>query len=678
MSFWQLYKTRPHVPLILGAAVFLPALVVGFVLWHFLSEQIENGYQKRLETSLKIFELILENKLTSSEDSLTRFAADNTLQITIELDIRPQLKKYLASQYALTKMSFIQVTNIHGEDLATVGTLPAHFKISSDCSASCCTSIRMMSSLDDHLYAIFSVPVLSQNKLLGFVHGGFNLTTKEYRQHLRNKLDAVPAFLMNDHYIGEKQPHLPEKIIIEGEMYTLTVGAEHFKALRHSFILNGENILLEVQISIEHLQERMGKALWMIGLVFGVIIIVALFALWMYGLKIRAEEDKNKLEGQLRQAQKMEAVGTLAGGIAHDFNNILAAILGYAELAREEIPPSSRAKEDLDEVIRACIRAKDLVKQILTFSRKSPKERIAIAVYSLVNEAIKLIRASIPTTIEIRTNLDRQCGKICADPTQIHQVVMNICTNAAQAMEAEGGILEIGLHAVTLGAHDLGDNHDMVPGPYVELSISDSGPGIPAEIKNLIFDPYFTTKEMGKGSGMGLAVVHGIIKSHHGMIRVDSTVGRGTTFRLYFPRIEDEESEKIIEDSSLPRGKARILVVDDEQGLVDITCQRLTKLGYTATGETDSTAALELFCSNPQAFDLVISDFAMPKIAGDKLIQGIRAARSDIPVILCSGYGVKIDDPRFQGLNINAFTFKPMNTTELAQAVSKALADSDH
>ncbi len=673
MSFWQIYKKQYYVPIILGSLVFLPALVVGFVLWIFLSGQIEDGYQKRLETSLKIFELTLGHKLKNTEDSITRFAADNTLQVTIDLDIRPQLKKYLASQFSLTETSFLQVIDNQGQILASAGRPPFLKQDSTQPFGEGFLLHKEIIRSGNDLYAIYYVPVKSKNKSLGHVLGGINLTAKKDLEQLQKQLDASPAFLWDGHYLSHNQQKLRDKPIILGQMYGLQIADEHYKALRDTFVFNGQPLDLEVQVSVEKMQTRFGRAMGLITVVLLVIIGVVIFALRMFGLKMRAEEEQKKLAGQLRQAQKMEAIGTLAGGIAHDFNNILAAILGYAELALEAIPKKNPAKEDIQETIKACMRAKELVKQILTFSRKSPQQRVPLSAFPLVSEALKLIRASLPTTIDIRTKLDPHCGDIFADPTQIHQVVMNICTNAAQAMEGSGGILEVDLHTVTLTPQDLRNEPGLKPGPYVELVIKDSGPGIPPEIKDLIFDPYFTTKGMGRGSGMGLAVVHGIMKTHDGMIKVDRVNNR-TTFHLYFPQIKGTETSKKQIDSPVPKGNARILVVDDEKPIVDITCKRLNTLGYSMTGETDSIAALELFTKDPMAFDLVITDLSMPKMAGDKLTKELRKVREDIPIILCTGYGFKVEDKTLKEMDIDAIAFKPLNKQELAEIVQRTLA----
>jgi PAS domain S-box-containing protein len=383
----------------------------------------------------------------------------------------------------------------------------------------------------------------------------------------------------------------------------------------------------------------------------------------------RAEEEKTKLEADLRQAQKMEAMGTLAGGIAHDFNNILAAIIGYSELAREDIPESSHAREEIDEVILAGKRARDLVKHILAFSRKTEKNRFPVKIQPLAEEVLNLLRATLPSTIEIRKNFDPLCGNILADPTQIHQILLNLCTNAAQAMDEKGGILE-----VTLSREEMGGPGEQAPSTHVKLTVKDTGTGIEAHLLDKIFDPYFTTKEYGKGSGMGLAVVHGIVNAHQGSIHVESTPGVGTAFHVYFPESLEESPEEepsIMEYST--RGAESILVVDDEKSITDMTKHRLERLGYQVTVKTDSTEALSLFRSAPKTFDLVITDQTMPKLTGEQLADELMQIRKDIPIILCTGYSSKMDPNKARNMGIKAFLMKPVDKNELAATIKRIL-----
>lgn len=388
-------------------------------------------------------------------------------------------------------------------------------------------------------------------------------------------------------------------------------------------------------------------------------------------LRKKAEQEKIAFEAELRHAHKMEAIGTLSGGIAHDFNNILSAILGYAEIAKYKIPEESPAKETLDEVLKAGNRAKLLVRQILAFSRKDEHQHVPVKVHLVVKETIDFLRAAIPTTVQIKVNTDPGCGYILADPTQIHQVLMNLCTNASQAMEDKGGLLCIDATAVELKADELENGSN--PGAYVRLSIKDTGVGIEKELLDRIFDPYFTTKEFGKGSGMGLAVVHGIVKSHDGIITVESIPGKGTTFNLFFPRIASVVEKQVPGTAPLPVGKEKILIVDDDADIAGITQNRVELLGYQATAKTSSLETLELFRSDPRAWDLVITDQTMPDMTGAELASELLAIRPDIPIIMCTGFSSKIDTNKASLIGIKAFIMKPVDNTELAKTVRQVL-----
>jgi PAS domain S-box-containing protein len=306
--------------------------------------------------------------------------------------------------------------------------------------------------------------------------------------------------------------------------------------------------------------------------------------------RLATEADKEKLNAQLQQALKLEAVGTLASGIAHDFNNILSAILGYTELVQFKLPPDSEVGSDLAEVVKAVNRAKYLVKQILTFSRQAKHEQRPLHIHLIVKEALKLLRASIPTTIEIRTKIDPQCGTVLADPTQIHQVLMNLCTNAYQAMRETGGVLAIELSRVEiLPEDDKVSGLHLAPGSYVQLQVSDTGCGMDRALQERIFEPYFTTRKKGEGSGMGLALVHGIVKDHDGYITVYSELGKGSIFHVYLPQVETGAVDsEITAPEILPRGNERILVVDDEQIIVHMTQRMLEGLGYQVIAMTNS------------------------------------------------------------------------------------------
>ena len=389
----------------------------------------------------------------------------------------------------------------------------------------------------------------------------------------------------------------------------------------------------------------------------------------------REVEERVRLEKQLRQAQKMEAIGTLAGGIAHDFNNILTAILGYAELAKEEIDTRDAILEDIEQVKRGAIRARDLVKQILTFSRKGDFAIVRLAPHLIVNESLKLLRATIPATIEIRHNIDKDCGAIRADPSRLHQVMMNLCTNALQAMENEQGVLTVSLACKELSARDVESELNVVPGPYVELAVSDTGQGMDRATMARIFEPYFTTKGYGTGTGLGLALVHGVVHECGGLIKVESEVGKGSTFRLYFPVLSDETGQAVGEGQVAPdlTGHERILVVDDEASIVAFEKFVLEGLGYRVTATTKSMQALVAFSAAPEKFDLLISDQAMPDMPGTELIEKVRAIRPDLPVILCTGYSSQVNEETAPSRGIKKFVMKPFSREELAKLVRMVL-----
>ena len=385
-----------------------------------------------------------------------------------------------------------------------------------------------------------------------------------------------------------------------------------------------------------------------------------------------SEEEKERLEAQLRQAQKLEAVGTLAGGIAHDFNNILQPIISYTEMSLNEPSLCNRVRDGLEQVLNASLRAKELVRQILAVSRSTQgQQRIPINVSSILKEALKLLRSSLPTSIEIRQNI--QMGVALADPTQIHQVLMNLCTNAAHAM-GDKGILEVRLSHVYLSESDLTDQSivDLKPGPYMKLCVSDTGSGIDKETLERIFDPYFTTKEVGKGSGLGLAIVHGIIKRHDGAITVETAPGKGSTFCIYIPEVEAGSGVVVETAQVLPKGTERILLIDDEQIVVKTETAILEQLGYKVTPETNSLRALEIFRSRPGEFDLVVTDYTMPKLTGTELCKEIRRIRSDIPIILCTGFSEKATATVAGDLGVE-FVMKPFSMKQIAELVRKVL-----
>ncbi|MCP4150863.1 MAG: response regulator [bacterium] len=380
----------------------------------------------------------------------------------------------------------------------------------------------------------------------------------------------------------------------------------------------------------------------------------------------------NELESQLRQSQKMEAIGTLAGGIAHDFNNILSVIIGYTDLALAN--PNERLHVKLDAIYKAGLRAKDLVEQILFFSRRKEFERKPIYIQQLLKESTKLLRASIPTTIEIIPDICQGAKQVLADPTQIQQIVMNLCTNSYHAMKDSGGTLAIVLKNVTAGSEKSALDLNLKAGEYVFLSISDTGSGIPQDILDRIFDPYFTTKREGEGTGLGLAVVHGIVKKHDGFISVKSTAGVGTTFDIYLPAVEKVVDEsKPFHSQVPPDGKEHILLVDDEKEMIGVLASMLRSFGYKVTDFTNVMDALELFRSQPENFDLVITDMTMPLMTGDTFAQQLMQITPEIPVFICTGFSHKIDEVKAKNLGIKRFIQKPVGSTELAISIREVL-----
>jgi signal transduction histidine kinase/CheY-like chemotaxis protein len=387
----------------------------------------------------------------------------------------------------------------------------------------------------------------------------------------------------------------------------------------------------------------------------------------------RADEERAKLQEQLAQAHKMEAIGTLAGGIAHDFNNILWAIMGYTELTMGSIPGGSKEHRNLQQILIASERARDLVNQILAFSRKAAQERKPLQLSLIVKETLKLLRATIPTTIDLKQEIASPNAMVLADSTQIHQLIMNLCTNSTQAMREKGDTLKIGLEEKDLDEDGLLEHPDLSPGPYVILIISDNGPGIAPEIIDRIFDPFFTTKEVGEGTGMGLAVVYGIVKSHGGGISVYSQPEAGTTFTVLLPKILNPESESKEVDTSIPQGCGHLLVIDDEKMLVDLTKKMLERLGYEVTASNSSLEALKIFQAQPDKFDLVITDQTMPHMTGMQLARQLRRIRPDIPIILCTGYSETVSEEKVIATGINKLLMKPVIMRRLAEAAREAL-----
>ncbi len=388
----------------------------------------------------------------------------------------------------------------------------------------------------------------------------------------------------------------------------------------------------------------------------------------------REMHERAQIEEQLRQAQKMEAVGTLAGGIAHDFNNMLAAIIGNAELAMDDVPEEMTARHNLEQIFKAGMRARGLVRQILTFSRKTEHEHKPLPLTPLVNETFNLLRASLPTTIEMRLNMETSSDVVLADPIQIQQILMNLCTNAGDAMRHTGGCVDITLSDTVFTESGPLPEAGMRPGAYVTLTVRDTGAGMCEDVRSRIFEPFFTTKERGQGTGMGLAVVYGIVKSHQGIITVVSKPGEGAVFTVYLPRYTS--GEKTTDEPTrrpVPKGKERILFVDDEEVLVEMAEGMLERLGYSVFCTTDSVNALQLFTKDPKAFDLVITDHTMPQMTGATLAQKLKEMRPDIPIILCTGYSETISKEKAESMGIDGFVMKPLSRNELAETVWRVL-----
>jgi PAS domain S-box-containing protein len=391
----------------------------------------------------------------------------------------------------------------------------------------------------------------------------------------------------------------------------------------------------------------------------------------------KAKEEENvKLFSLLQQAQKMESIGNLAGGIAHDFNNLLFPIIGLSEMLLDDLPKGSQEHENVQEILKAGKRGGDLVKQILAFSRQSEHRKIPVRVQQVLREVLKLMRSTIPSDIEITQDIQVDCGLVMADPTQIHQIAMNLITNAYHAIDPPGGKINVLLKETVLCEKDLVGS-PLQPGKYAMLEISDTGSGIDPAAMDKIFEPYFTTKEKGKGTGLGLAVVYGIVREHLGHIHVESEVGSGTTVNVYIPKMaRASESGPVEKAEILQTGTERILLVDDDGAVINLEKQMLERLGYQVTFRTSSLDAIEAFRADPDAFDLVITDMTMPNMTGDQLSRELLAIRTDLPVIICTGFSERLDQEKALSIGIRGFLMKPVVISEMAKIVRKVLDDS--
>jgi PAS domain S-box-containing protein len=381
---------------------------------------------------------------------------------------------------------------------------------------------------------------------------------------------------------------------------------------------------------------------------------------------------RKRIEERLRRSQRLEALGTVAGGVAHDFNNLLMAIMGYAELSQAHASPGSRLQTNLSEITRASERARDVVKRILTFSRQHPLESRPVDLCELVSETLQLMRASLPTTVEIHERLDAGC-RVAGDPSQLHQVLMNLCTNAGHAMRRGGGVLSVRLESVELGAADESGLGQRAPGRYARITVRDTGHGISPDVAEHVFDPFYTTKGPGEGSGMGLAVAHGIVTGHGGAITVTSEVGRGTTFEVLLPEASAVESVETVPVTSTQRGSETILLVDDEPALVGMLTETLRRHGYSVEAFVDAEEALQRFGERPDRFDLVVTDQTMPKMTGTTLTRRVRDLAPELPVILVSGYGELLDEETIREAGVSAMLAKPHRTHQLELLIRELL-----
>jgi signal transduction histidine kinase/CheY-like chemotaxis protein len=389
-----------------------------------------------------------------------------------------------------------------------------------------------------------------------------------------------------------------------------------------------------------------------------------------------SEKEHRMLQEQLVQAQKMEAIGTLAGGIAHDFNNILAAVMGYTELTLLSVPKKSQLANQLNHVIKASLRAKELVDQILTISRQTSQDfqPQPIQIGLIIKEALKLIKSTFPSTIQLQLKIVSK-GKVVIDPSQMHQITMNLCTNAKHSMQKNGGILTVELTDINIDpqAAILDQDPDLQPGPYIRLAIIDTGHGMAPEIVKRIFEPYFTTKEKDVGTGLGLAMVHGITKSCGGTVLLQSKIGKGTAFYVYLPRSDSDQAGKDTDEStavqSPPTGAERILFVDDEPELITLGREMLERLGYQVVTENNGIDALKTFREKPDHFDVVVTDMTMPKMTGEILARELINIRPKIPIILCTGFSEQINEPKAKAIGVKAFLMKPLTLSRLAETV---------
>ncbi len=393
--------------------------------------------------------------------------------------------------------------------------------------------------------------------------------------------------------------------------------------------------------------------------------------------RILAERQIKELQKEIIQSRKMESIGTLSGGIAHDFNNILSIIIGNTELALEDVPEWNSAHANLEEIKSAGLRAKNIVSQLLAFSRKTEQNLKPTAIGPVIKDALRFLRSSIPSSIDIHTDISDADEFVLADPVQINQVMMNLCINASQAMEQSGGILTVKLESVSLDEISAGPSRDTAPGDYVKITVSDTGPGISPEIADRIFDPYYTTKDVGKGSGLGLTVVLGIVKNHNGSIFVEPTSGKGAVFSILLPKVTEQPEANTNPAMDLPTGTESVLFVDDEESIMNIGQRMLERLGYKVEATMSAADALKRFRLSPDKYDLVITDMTMPQMTGIALTEKLMRIRPEIPVIICTGYSALIDEEKAKTMGIAAYVMKPISTQKIAKLIRRVLDGSE-
>lgn len=510
---------------------------------------------------------------------------------------------------------------------------------------------------------------------------------REAHEFLENLLDCAnaPIIVWDDQFKITRFNRAFERITGRSSSEVLGLGldfifppekrAELLEYIQHSS--DGEP-WKTVEIPIQHQDGSVRILLWNSSTLYGAdgkTVVAAIAQGHDITERRRAREEQRKTEAKLAQFQKMEAIGALARGIAHDFKNILGIIMGYTELGKTQLPEDGKAGHYAEEVLKACRRAKDLINQILSFSRPEDEklEGLALDIRPIIKEIVKFLKSTLPSTIEIHQNISSEDGMVHAHPTQIYQVLMNLCTNAAQAMEDTCGILEVSLTDEDLCRETTPPHSGFKPGPYVRLSVADTGCGMDSPTLERIFDPYFTTKGKDKGTGLGLSVVHGIVTSLEGVITVHSEMGKGTTFHLYLPRIDGSSRTMEEPDPPTPGGTERILIVDDEALFADAWQKNLERLGYKVVIRTSCLEALELFRIHPEYFDLVITDYVMPHMTGVDLAERMMSLRPDIPLILCTGWSDRIIQEKTKQSGFRAFMQKPLGLHDVADTIRKVL-----